>query len=597
MATACFEQLPDEILLLVFKHLLSYDILMAFSKLNGRLDKTIRLLIRGIDLTQDLSMTKFQHLCTNVFPFTCENIHRLTLSNEYAPNQMLLLDQGYTGTFPNLRCLTLTQFTDNSVNLLLKMLKIRSLRELTVTNIEGLQRLLSGQTIKSLEHHLLHEKHELEKLEITINEGLSFCQPIKNYFNIKDIRLDVKALDDLFLLFELLPNLKRLRVCVHKYQQTKWNAPLKFPPDLTQFHLETIDKNVISFTDVECLLKDLKTLEFLSIDLSTIDASFIDGLRWESILKTLPKIFKVKLLIRLHNSSGVDCPSIERIFSSNFWLNKLHTYVSCYASRDIVYLDTMPYYFLKHNDWLTTSIFQYEAIKTSRECVFKRVYRLSVDGDYHQSKLSQWFDIIKQFPLLRELFLSSINIPEQLEEEPISCISVLPHVRRLHICRSRHNEINLQFFGQLLRMLPNLCTLNISYVELMCIHEINLSRITHLEISLHECDGQIQLDDVRYLSDIFPNLKHLKFTLHSHHTMKRGDRETILRDLLNSFNNLISFEMLCSKDLKFHFLDNHWYNLHKSQLNHWLDDNVSRLTSRQQIYKAEYAKKYFVLWL
>ncbi|CAF1003722.1 unnamed protein product [Didymodactylos carnosus] len=480
------------------------------------------------------------------------------------------------------------------MELLITIPKLKNLHELSLRCGDGYENFKWSSLI---DYYVFCEKNTLKKVYISLSEGMTLNSPIKQNYILNDLRISVQTLDDLYRIFEILPNITRLRVNVATHNASQL-IPLQahYPKCLNAFHIETYDTQVMLFDDMQCLLRNLPTITHFSLEIHTCDKYYLDGNSWESMLSTcLPQISQFYMMIRYHDNNFIDVNAVLEKFSTEFWLNEKKWFVACYMSNTIVYLDTVPHVLLNKCDVLETTIHM-SNLKSTGGCVqSKYVQEISIDGHHEHFSMTEWFQIINQFPFIRKLDLSSINT------FGFASLSVkFSHLVSLHhlgIYRSYQNRTNINFFTHMIKMMPKLKRLSIYYTELIYLtKQLNDAEnlccgIEYLDIiSTAKIDGQIIAADIDKVSSLFRNIKHLKFHLTSIRVMKPKYRETLLIKMLNDFSNLISFNMICSKtNLKFHFLES-------GQLNKWLKTNVDKLMNNEEALYTSYSKTCFQLW-
>ncbi|CAF1449574.1 unnamed protein product [Didymodactylos carnosus] len=280
MSVTNIEQLPNEILLEIDRYLSPYDVLTSFLNLNSRFNLTISDYKYNLDLSQDISLEKFSHLCTNILPLINNSIYKLTLNDGYSPYQMFIFNtKQYDYSFPNLVCLTLKGFNDSGIDLLINMLiKSINLKILIITYTNQDQGPWHSSTIALSDYYIFCHKNNLEKLEISAaSNGIILSEQLYPTLFIKDVRLSLRTLDDLFILFGIIPMVERLNVHIDEEKMTKQFSSTKLPQYLKEFHFETTNVKLLSYSNLEVLLYSIPTLESISIELQTDDLDYLNG--------------------------------------------------------------------------------------------------------------------------------------------------------------------------------------------------------------------------------------------------------------------------------------------------------------------------------
>ncbi|CAF0952818.1 unnamed protein product [Didymodactylos carnosus] len=604
--TLTLEVLPDELLLELYLYLNPLDVLYSFSGLNHRFDRSINEYKYHIDLSiTGISLSKMIYYSKQLFPVISHYVHMLTMSDERTPNQMLLFND-ICQQFSNLECLKLRycNVNDGMINILSQLYQLKNLWELYVHVSDEIVP-MTNITMFLIDYYVFNCQNQLEKIKILCANGMNISDQLHPNHRITDLNIMLKTLDDLFMIFRLLPNLKRLSVNIDHYSPSKWIGSLNLPTHLVEFHFESFDGNVLPFDVLDLLTYNIPTLECLSVEVHTNDQNYVDGQKWEHLLSSSPKIKKFFLIVRLSNQY-LELFNVIKTFSTDFWLIDRHWYALGYIDVSQFYLDILPYD-LPDEYWLETSVRMYEQKSTSSMSIIDRYHVdwLHIAGQDRAVSMSNCFHIINQYPLIRKLSLLQLNIEqdELIEHKLVK----LKKLNRLRLARSSKNKTNMIFLSNLFHASSRLQCLSIYYAELVYITKqlpknknnehlgYSLSQnITQLEIFVHGGDGQLKIIDFFLISNVFTTLQHLEFQLKSSRKAMKHKQEFILNQLLNYFmnsnKNLISFKMMCTKNLHFTFLE---YN----QLNYWLRTNIDILKNNTTNLNATYDKKQLQIWL
>ena len=230
MASMLFEQLPDELLLMICSYLSSYDILKSFNDLNYRLNCTISQFRQNLDL-RSLNLRQFNRYCKLIRFSFGNQIRSLILSNAVPSVRQLVLFRRQIEPFEqillNLERLTLIDHYDDELDLYLPLInQLYCLKELKINFIKNrnestlttfLSQILTNNFIifDQLPKRRKRNPLTLEKLSLT-GTGYLKLTPICND-TITHLTIEIENLDDLLEIFHGFDNLKYLNVNIKHY--------------------------------------------------------------------------------------------------------------------------------------------------------------------------------------------------------------------------------------------------------------------------------------------------------------------------------------------------------------------------------------------
>lgn len=87
--TACLEDLPNELLLIVFTYLSKLHLFQAFLRINGRLNDLLSKYAHHINLSSVFSQLEIEQYCHNVLPQLKDTVYSLTLDSGHIGRSLL----------------------------------------------------------------------------------------------------------------------------------------------------------------------------------------------------------------------------------------------------------------------------------------------------------------------------------------------------------------------------------------------------------------------------------------------------------------------------------------------------------------------------
>jgi hypothetical protein len=558
-----FEQLPDEILLEICIYLRPFDVINSFGQLNNRLERTISQYRRDADL-HHLTLNQFQRWYNYLLSYTAESIVNLVVSNWNSPGQIYLFNQltkTYTSLyqlFPNIKQLRLIDFTNNDIEILSKLKMIEKI----FIDADALIPLIYSTHIL-FDKYLFCSLNYFKEIRLWGIEGgirLQHNENILENLSLEKLTISVALIDDLILIFRRSPNLINFNIEIvqHTTNEPRQKATMDvLPKHLTFFHFQTTDQHVISYEDLNKLVTNIPTIEFLSFDMDTNDIEYADGHLWHNIKTSLLNLkhifFKIRIWLTLDTLS-IDINSILISFLQT------NIPICCYMDTKILHIDTVPYNMKQFDTNMSVTISPSAKLaQTTNMDLFKqqsrRVQTLIVDGQHEPTSINDYLSVIERFSGIEILQINAINIEEN-EDDNIEINNKnfrLSHLSYLHYIRSTSCKVHLSFFmffANNIIVSPQLKALSMMYGDLiyLCkrLSNCNLERIKELWLYAGDADGHVISKDIDLLLKIFPCLYHFFFNNQSSRLINRHI-QLIIEIILYSSPKLISFRISCNK--------------------------------------------------
>jgi len=481
--------LPNEILLVIFKKLNMVDVLYSLVDINERFNHLVLgpLYISKFDITT-MAMKSFfdgtysidnqvlDRICKKILPRIHHQIKELTVE-QHSMERILL-----TANYPQLYSLSLIDFEE--------MILWQYLAE----DNSILYRVLNQQIT-----HLkidIHNNAMPSPLSATISVifalilscckrliDLNFCQLFEYrtssicIFNLPSrsctsstlntLRIDLATFDDcLYLLDGRLDSLSTLIVNVIKISFTTSTIDnTKKLPKLKHFSLTSFNQTFHYESLIIPLLRRMINLEELKLFLSVlrVNSTYIDGIQLhDEILVYLPRLNKFSFSIDvcvINKNIRIDLASNEDIQRS--FIGKGYGQVGSY-----VYTIPMEDQGISH---IYSLPFEFEEFLQLNNCfqggMFDKVRRLvMIDSSPFEH---QFFKVVSQdFPLLKELYI--FNDEPQKDKQHSSTLIIFPHLVYLSLDLA-HVDYAEQLLLEKNTHLPRLMDLSIKYKALVMV--------------------------------------------------------------------------------------------------------------------------------
>ena len=220
-----FEQLPDEILLIICSYLSRYDIIKTFNDLNTRLNCTINEYRENLDF-RELNFRQFHFYCKSIRTSFGRKVRSLILSNAAPSVRQLILFrkqiQSFGEILPNLERLILIDHYDDELDLYLPLISIlTNFKELKINFIKNKNETILCNFIPQIltdnfiyfDHLPKRRKRQiltLEKLSLT-GTGYLKLTPLFNE-TITHLTIEIENTNDLLQIFSGFISLQYLNV-------------------------------------------------------------------------------------------------------------------------------------------------------------------------------------------------------------------------------------------------------------------------------------------------------------------------------------------------------------------------------------------------
>jgi hypothetical protein len=339
-----FEKLPDEIILDICRFLSSSDILYSLFDLNSRLNSTIFIYRRHVVLRRT-SFLEFEYLCLNVLPKIGSTIRSLSINANWtdllAKRFLHYFGNKINEIFCNLEHLILVAFSGNELNDYME--NITDLPCLTKLTIHDRYNVTEEYKKVLFDKILSANKNRLEKVLFNRHSESLSIDPENSiiYPNIVHLSIHLEKINDLRLLFKLIPNIRQLFIVINKQLEDEM---IQFDDlimkNLIEFHMESFRRCWI-FDEVNFLLKQMPFLQSLSLDLFSQDVHLFNG---EKFLSILPRDTLQRFNLAIDYTSDEEIDFIDNIKSS--WESTPYS-ICCLMedSQTHMFLHTIPYGF------------------------------------------------------------------------------------------------------------------------------------------------------------------------------------------------------------------------------------------------------------
>jgi hypothetical protein len=323
------EDLPDEILLLIYRYLNCIDILYAFTDLNKRIERTLLEYKQHINL-QYISFKQFNFFIQSV-PTLKDNVLSLVVDDEWTDGIPLW----YAAlALPQLKKLSIISFNMANPKSFLDCVNLLMLEDLHV----GRQAMPLLTDDNGKPSTFLHEIRQLK--HVNLGEFLiSFPNGVYGVDNsIEHMTIKVEAAAVLLTILRFSPCLRYLK-CSMLYEDGCAKKMDIHLPYLHEVHLSTTDLDdwiwSTIVTIMQCLPSTLKRFSFEGA--AGFQSQWLDGNAWAQSLPTNVESFQLLLKAYYGDFFRLDIPSeqVKDSWSTSFWINEKHCYMQCFDVKSL----------------------------------------------------------------------------------------------------------------------------------------------------------------------------------------------------------------------------------------------------------------------
>jgi hypothetical protein len=306
-----FENLPWEIIHMIFDLLKTVDLLRAFVQMNSSLDDILHSYSRIQLNFKSMKKSTVYYICEHISP---HQIQSLVLSDDkHTPGQIkLFMSLLPLIQFNNLESITIFQVLDaNLLYLVLSYLEDHA--QIQSLSVDSDQVQLSKKKCRSITK-IMTTLSSLKYLTFMDSSTLiTLLQPLSK---LTHLTIRSCKFRDLQIIFHWVPNLVYLHISVPYNDQGHIFDYV--PPHLSSLTIES--RSWILFNSLENLFSLTPSLKNLVLE--TIgEQDLLDGRRWQTLIqKKLPRLTKLALNITpAENMTGDD---VLTPFQNTFWTNE-----------------------------------------------------------------------------------------------------------------------------------------------------------------------------------------------------------------------------------------------------------------------------------
>ncbi|CAF1211884.1 unnamed protein product [Adineta steineri] len=479
-----FEQLPDELLLIICSYLSSFHIIKAFNDLNYRLNCTINQYRQNIDL-RGLNLRQFYFFCKMIRSSFGNKVNSIILSNAAPSVRQLTLFRKQIEPFiqllPNLQRLTLIDYYDDELDLFLPLISIlKNLKELKITFVKNknestlcslITQMLTDNFIY-FDHIPKRRKRDVSILEKLIFTGTGYLKltPIYNE-TITHLTLEIENTDDLFEIFTgfdrlqyLNVNMKELTVLTSNLYDILYKERKIQCLSLLDFRFQAKwQPEVLSFNQFLSILNSLPNLQHLSCTLKSevtqdklANSDYIKKERWRNLFAEFHYLIDLTCLIKCSlKSSNYSEIDFVRITANASHASDLPVDIQLYYNNDITSN-------IKSDLTLELDIQDLHRMTGSQlASKLLRSHELTLYSDFFVDDDKVLSTFPKSLTLPDHLIFSQIRSLDLLGEFPsMNNIFLVTFVEQL-ICRSP----NLQSIGFFLYWVENMTDLVLNFLR------------------------------------------------------------------------------------------------------------------------------------
>jgi hypothetical protein len=320
----CLEDLPDEILLLIYRYLYSFDILYAFTGLNQRIEQSLLEYQQHVDLRY-ISLQQFAYFIIKLLPMFMDNVTSLVLDDEWNNGKPL----SYAGMLPQLQKLTVISLHHVNLNWLLDNNSFPKLENLNVCR-EAISLAVDNKCEPST---FLYQIQNLKRIDMG-NFLIDFPYGVYVVQNsIEHMTISVYEISNVLAILECSPCLRYFKGFAALDEGPSKPTGIQLP-HLHEFHLAISDEGDWVWSTlvmvIQCLPSTLERLSFAGA--AGYESDWLDGNAWAQAIPTHVRSFQL-MLKSYYNEILPRLVSLEETKQSwltSFWIDEKHCYIQCF---------------------------------------------------------------------------------------------------------------------------------------------------------------------------------------------------------------------------------------------------------------------------
>ncbi|CAF2983432.1 unnamed protein product [Rotaria sp. Silwood2] len=490
MFVTLFTDLPDLVILDIFRYLSSFDAIQAFYNIDNNTERILNLLIEGqcFSTIHHFRLSLFNFVCDYVLPRIGNKLSHLTLYD----HQLALAHEkqifSYLSNILSLHLINIIEITENDNHLsyfLHKQLKSLTIKFLSEHHIEA-QAYVCEQFIFNKKCENLIQCHLLNDYGIQLQHLTLFPNN-----SIEKMTIQLKQLSDLHVLFDHLLNVKILNVELCrwtiediKYDYTKLSKKLS---NLIEFSLK--NEHVLNFNQMTTIFRYLIHLKKLSFIYRNYDEHGIDINQLELTLNHLKNLTQFHFSIKfIYFNLNPKLTFENNIQFKQRW--NVHTYKNSLSKNYLAY--TQP--FINRTFSISS-----DTLLEDNSIDFPSVTNLRLTTH------------TKQLPLLPTIRLLNSNFPSITHLHIVDSFGIEDNNKydfklpKIHSFDASELKIS-NLFQIFLQSMPNLTYLNLNS-NVSITYDLKLllakNKIKHLELITND------LDQINNILRHFSSLEHL----------------------------------------------------------------------------------------
>ncbi|CAF3487030.1 unnamed protein product, partial [Rotaria sp. Silwood2] len=328
--------------------------------------------------------------------------------------------------------------------------KLLYLEELTIEL--NCREKLNNTTEYLINFYLFAVPNNLRKVTLNSSQGIHLRPQIQSNTHLEDLSIQIATVDDLPVLFTLVPCLIRLEVSVIHCAPPTFVSQDRFSIDITskllkELYLYTMDKQGMPFETLKVMMSLMLSIEYLAFGIKTNDPHYAEATLWAELITSMPCLttlhlgLEIEITETLLSRFGVETNNDlkQAVFNSFVENIDLSSFI-IYTNMQTLFIDTVPYRYNRDQSY-TTSPEAVHALCNNAKAVQQPPYRLvglSMHGEHVPITTEDYLSVICRFPSIKWLYLDSINVSDESKEKDVTLPVTLKlkHLKSLYYFRS-----------------------------------------------------------------------------------------------------------------------------------------------------------------
>ncbi|CAF1417970.1 unnamed protein product [Rotaria sordida] len=260
-----------------------------------------------------------------------------------------------------LKSLSLGDFMNDNVTILPQLLYLEEL----IIGLNSHEK-FNSRTQLLINFYLFAAPNNFRKVTLNSSQGVQLKPQIQSNTHLEELSIQIATVDDLPVLFTLVPCLIRLEVSIIHRTSSTFVPQDRFSIDITlkllkELYLYTMDEQAMSFTTLKVMMSLMPSMEYLAFGIKTNDPDYAEAMLWTDLITSMPRLATLHLGLEITMTeilfSRFDVETyddLKQVVFDSFVENIDISSFIIYTNIQTLFIDTVPYRFNRDQSYSTS---------------------------------------------------------------------------------------------------------------------------------------------------------------------------------------------------------------------------------------------------